>query len=94
MSDSVPLTVIAYGMLGITLCAVHFSALRWSVSLYCDGAPIWKALLAHTLRLAGIGAAFTVCARQGALPLLSSFGAFVATRTISLYQLSGRQGRL
>lgn len=86
MSDSILLKVLTYGILGIVLCAAYFYALQWNIRLYCERGPVWKALLVHLLRLVGIGAAFTVCARQGAVPLLSGFGGFVTIRTVTLHR--------
>ena len=48
--------------------------------------PRWSALLAHLMRLVVIGAAFTLCARQGALPLLSSLAGFQIVRTVAVNQ--------
>jgi len=86
MSNSIPLKLITtYGIIGIALCAVYLFALRWNIRLYCNYMALWKALLLHLLRLVAIGTAFTLCARQGALPLLLSFGGFVGMRTIALW---------
>ncbi|MBV8056807.1 MAG: hypothetical protein JO071_16385 [Deltaproteobacteria bacterium] len=84
MSASIPLNVTAYGMLGIALGAAYLAALRLNVRLYCDGVSVWKTLLVHLLRIVSVGSVFTVCARHGALPLLSGFGGFVVMRTVSL----------
>jgi hypothetical protein len=86
VSGSIALNVTAYGMLGIALGAAYLAALRLNVRLYCDGVWVWKTLLVHLLRIVGIGSAFTVCARHGALPLLSGFGGFELMRTISLWR--------
>jgi hypothetical protein len=67
VSASIALNVTAYGMLGIALGAAYLAALRLNVRLYCDGVWVWKTLLVHLLRIVGIGSAFTVCARHGAL---------------------------
>jgi hypothetical protein len=40
--------------------------------------------LLHLLRLAIAVAAFTLCARQGAAPMLASFVGFLAIRAISV----------
>jgi hypothetical protein len=90
MSASIPFNVIAYGMLGSALSVSFIAALRLNVHLYSDGACVWKPLLVHLLRLVGIGSAFTVFARHGALPLLSGFGGFVVMRTVSLRQRDSR----
>ena len=44
------------------------------------------ALLVHLLRLLLIGAAFTLCARQGASALLSSVAGFQIMRTVAIAQ--------
>jgi N-ATPase, AtpR subunit len=96
MSDLI-LKVAIYGMLGFVLCAAYCSALRWNVQLYCDRASLWKAAVVHVLRVAVVGAAFTLAARQGVVALMSSFGGFVGMRTIGLssqMELLGRtEGR-
>ena len=86
MSDLILLKVLTYGMLGVALCAAYFSTLRWNIRLYCERRLEWKALVVHLLRLIGIGAVFTVCARRGAVPLLSSCAGFITMRTVALYQ--------
>jgi hypothetical protein len=81
------LKLVTYGMLGSVLCAAYCYALRWNAELYCNRASLWKAALVHLLRLGFVGAGFTVCARQGAIPLLSTFWGFVGMRTIGLSRM-------
>jgi F1F0 ATPase subunit 2 len=68
------------GVLGALLAVAHFSALGWNVRLYVDHRAGWSAVLVHLMRLLVIGAAFTLCARQGAFPLLSSVAGFQLIR--------------
>lgn len=77
---------LPYGVLGALLAVVYFSALGWNVHLYVDNGAGWSALLVHLARLLAIGAAFTLCARQGALPLLSSVVGFQLMRTAAVNQ--------
>ena len=74
--------VLPFGALGGLLGALYFLALGWNVRLYAGGGAGWKAPLLHLARLAAVGAAFILCARQGAAQLLSSFAAFEAVRAV------------
>ena len=73
-----------YAVIGGLIGAAYFAALAWNVRLYTDNGAGWSALLLHLTRLVVAVAAFTLCARQGAAPLLASFGGFLAIRTISV----------
>jgi F1F0 ATPase subunit 2 len=74
----------AYGALGALIGMAYFAALAWNVRLYIGHGAGRNALLLHLLRLAIAVAAFTVCARQGAAPILASFAGFMAIRAISV----------
>jgi len=74
----------AYGALGALIGTAYFAALAWNVRLYTGQGAGGNALLLHLARLAVAVAAFTLCARQGAAPLLASFAGFMAIRIISV----------
>jgi len=84
MTDLVLVRVLPYSVLGALLAVAYFSALGWNVRLYLSDRAAWSAILIHSLRLLAIGAAFTLCARQGALPLLSSLVGFQMMRTLAV----------
>ena len=88
MIGVVVLRIVPYAALGALVGAAYFAALGWNVRLYAGHGPGWKALLLHLSRLAVAVAAFTLCARQGAGPLLASFAGFLAMRTISINHYS------
>jgi len=75
-----------YGLLGALIGIAYVSALGWNVRLYVGHGVGWGGLLVHGLRLLMVAAGFTLCARQGALPLLSSLVGFVVTRTWAVNQ--------
>ena len=74
----------AYGALGALIGMAYFAALAWNVRLYIGHGAGRNALLLHLLRLAIAVAAFTLCAKQGAAPMLASFVGFLAIRVISV----------
>jgi F1F0 ATPase subunit 2 len=78
--------VLPYSVLGALLAVAYFSALGWNVRIYVDYGFGWSAVLIHSLRLLAISAAFTLCARQGALPLVSSVVGFQVMRTAAVNQ--------
>ncbi len=80
MIDLILVRVLPYAALGALLAVAYFSALGWNVRLYVDYGAGWSALLVHIMRLLLIGAAFTLCARLGAFPLLSSVVGFQMMR--------------
>ncbi len=84
MIGSVVLRIVPYAALGGILGAVYFAALAWNVWLYTGHGSGWVALLLHLSRLAVAIAAFALCARQGAAPVLASLAGFVLIRTISV----------
>lgn len=88
MIPVVLLRIASYVALGALVGAAYFAALGWNVRLYADHGAGWKALLLHLARLALAVAALTLCARQGAAPLLASFAGFLAIRTISVNRYS------
>jgi F1F0 ATPase subunit 2 len=76
-------SVVIFGALGGLLGATYFTALEWNVQLYTGGSGK-KALLLHLLRFIGAVTIFTLCARAGAAPLLSSFTTFLIARMVVL----------
>lgn len=75
---------LTYAGFGATLALAYFAALGWNVRLYAGHGAGWSAMLVHLTRLLGIGVAFALCARQGALPLLSSVAGFQIMRTAAV----------
>jgi F1F0 ATPase subunit 2 len=84
MIGVVVLRIVPYAALGASIGVAYFAALGWNVRLYAGHGAGWKALLLHLSRLAVAVAAFTLCARQGAVPVLASFAGFVLIRMISV----------
>lgn len=84
MIEIIASRVVPYAVIGGLIGAAYFAALAWNVRLYTDNGAGLSALLLHLTRSVVAVAAFTLCARQGAAPLLASFGAFLAIRTISV----------
>ncbi len=78
------LRIACYAALGAVMGTAYFAALGWNVRLYFDRESGWRPVLLHFSRLGLAVAAFTLCARQGALPLLATLAGFLALRTISL----------
>jgi F1F0 ATPase subunit 2 len=98
MTGALGLRIGSYAALGSLIGAGYFAALAWNVRLYVCGADVLQGVLIHLLRLAAAVAAFTLCARQGAAPMLASFVGFLAIRTITIhrywrYWRYGRYGR-
>ena len=84
MIEAIVLRIVSYAVLGALIGAAYFAALGWNVRLYADDGAGLSALLLHLARLVVAVAAFTLCAKQGAAPLLASFVGFFAIRTISV----------
>ncbi|MGA7871698.1 MAG: ATP synthase subunit I [Candidatus Binatus sp.] len=84
MIEIVALRIVPYAAVGALIGAAYFAALGWNVQLYAENGAGWNALLLHLARVVVAVAAFTLCARQGAAPLLASFGGFLIIRTISV----------
>lgn len=84
MIEVIALRVVPYAVIGALIGAAYFAALAWNVRFYADNGAGLSALLIHIARIVVAVAAFTLCARQGAAPLLASFGAFLVMRTISV----------
>jgi F1F0 ATPase subunit 2 len=84
--DVILMRALPYGLLGAVIGIAYIGALGWNVRLYLGHGIGWGGLLVHTLRLLIVAAAFTICARQGALPLLSSLVGFLVTRTWAVNQ--------
>lgn len=83
MSGLTLILIVIFAAVGALLGAAYFIALGWNVQLYTGGSGK-KALLLHLLRIFGAVALFTLCARAGAAPLLSSFVAFLIARMVVL----------
>ena len=77
------LSIAPYGAVGGLIGAAYFAALAWNVRLYTGQGAVWNALLLHLARLGVAVAAFALCARQGAPPMLASFAGFLAMRTVA-----------
>lgn len=82
MIGVVVVRMAAYGAVGALIGTAYFAALAWNVRLYTGHGAGRNALVLHLSRLAVAVAAFTLCARQGAAPMLASFAGFLAIRTI------------
>lgn len=83
--------IIAFATFGGLLGFAYLAALGLNVRLYFEAGTGWLALLIHTTRLLATGVALTLCARQGALPLLSSVAGFQIMKTIAINQRMIRQ---
>ena len=81
------LRIASYGAVGGLIGAAYFAALAWNVRLYTGHGIVWNALLLHLARLGVAVAAFALCARQGAPPMLASFAGFLAIRTVAMRTL-------
>ena len=84
MTGAIGLRMGSYAALGVLIGAGYFAALAWNVRLYVGGADGLHALLIHLLRFAVAVAAFSLCARQGAGPMIACFMGFFAIRTITI----------
>lgn len=84
MMGIVIIRLMTYAALGALFGAGYFAALGWNVRLYAGRGSVGKALLLHLLRVAVVIAAFSLCARQGAAPLLVTFAGFLTIRAISV----------
>jgi F1F0 ATPase subunit 2 len=88
MNRPILMQVLPYTMFGALIGVAYLGLLGWNVRLYADRGAAWSAMIVHLMRLVVIGAAFTLCARQGALPLLSSLAGFQIVRTVAVNQRS------
>jgi F1F0 ATPase subunit 2 len=84
MTGAIGLRIVTFTAVGSIIGAGYFAALAWNVRLYVGRADGLKSLLIHLLRLAVAVAAFTLCARQGAAPMIASLLGFLAIRTITI----------
>jgi hypothetical protein len=78
------LVFLSFVTLGALLGFTYFAALGLNVCFYLGHGAGWVAPLVHTMRLLAIAAAFTLCARQGALALLSSVIGFHVIRAVAI----------
>ncbi|MFZ2063741.1 MAG: ATP synthase subunit I [Candidatus Binatus sp.] len=76
--------IVPYAVIGASIGVAYFAALGWNVRLYADNGAGPSSLLLHLARIVVAVAAFTLCAKQGAMPLLACFAGFLAIRTISV----------
>ncbi len=86
MIELVLMRVLPYCLLGALLAVGYFSALGWNVRLYAGHGTSWSALLVHAVRVFVVGGSFTLCANQGAVPVLSSFAGFQIVRAAAVNQ--------
>jgi len=95
MIGVVVLRAAPYAGLGALIGAAYFAALGWNVRIYADCGAGSLALMLHFTRLGLAVAVFTLCARQGAVPLLAAFAGFLAMRTVSVnhYSFAGERNR-
>jgi F1F0 ATPase subunit 2 len=84
MIDLILVRILAYGVAGALMAVVYFSVLGWNVRLYVDPGAGWSAPLVHLVRMLVIGVAFTLCASQSALALLSSLAGFQTIRSAAV----------
>jgi len=84
MTGAIGWRIVPYAALGSLIGAGYFAALAWNVRLYVSHGGGLKALLLHLSRLAVAVVALTLCARQGAAPMIASFVGFMAIRMISV----------
>jgi F1F0 ATPase subunit 2 len=77
---------VPYALLGALIGIAYVGALGWNVRLYVDHGVGSAGLLLHAFRLLSVAVAFIICARHGALPLLSSLVGFLVTRTWAVNQ--------
>jgi F1F0 ATPase subunit 2 len=80
MTTATVIGALLCAALGGLLAWAYCAALWWNVRSYLGDAG-WQALPLHLLRIAAVVSVFTLCARQGAMPLLASFAGFLAART-------------
>ncbi|HWA63223.1 MAG TPA: ATP synthase subunit I [Caulobacteraceae bacterium] len=80
----------AYAAAGFGLGGASYAALRRTSALYVGGGA-WTALALHVLRLATVGAALFLCARQGAGPLLAAAAGLALVRPLAVPALARRR---
>jgi hypothetical protein len=73
---------------GVAFGIVYFTALRRSVSLYCEGRGRLGPVALTLGRLAAAALLLGLAAGLGAVPLLASFLGFFAARVIALRAIS------
>lgn len=70
-------------VMGFALGAAWCVSLRTNTDLYLSGA-LWRPVGLHVLRLAAVGIAFALVAREGPLPLLAALAGFLGARTLTV----------
>ena len=78
--------ITAFATLGALLAFAYLGALGYNIRLYLEAGTGWLALLVHMTRLLATGVTLTLCARQGALALLSSIAGFQVMKTFAINQ--------
>jgi hypothetical protein len=86
MMELIALRLLAFVTLGGLLAFAYLAALDLNVRLYLDRGSGWFALLVHAARGVAIVVAFSLCAHQSAMALLSSFVGFQIMRIVALNQ--------
>ncbi len=85
MTDLIIVRVLVpYFALGGLLGAAYSYALGWNVRLYTRFGPGWSVMLVHLARILVIGVVFALCARRGAVSLLSSVAGFQMMRATAV----------
>jgi F1F0 ATPase subunit 2 len=92
MTPQTLITVLLCGGLGALMASAYCAALWWNVRIYL-GDSGWRALPLHLLRIAVVALILTLCARQGAMPLLATFAGFLIARTIIVSRFRTATGR-
>ena len=78
------LRALPYVVLGAFIGLGYVAALGWNVRLYVEHRLAWDPLLIHLLRVFMLIGTFTLCARRGALPLLSNVMGFQLVRNAAV----------
>ena len=84
MMELVVMRIVAFVTLGAVFGFAYLAALGLNVHIYLGSGSGWVALLVQAVRWLVIGGAFALCARQGALPLVSNMIGFQISRTFAI----------
>jgi len=76
------LAPIIAALLGAALGFAYFRALRLNARLYVIGGPLWRPVVLHLARIAGVVSAFVLIAPFGVGALLGALAGFVAARFV------------
>lgn len=88
LAAPIPIQLALGAAVGVAAGFVHFTALRWNVSLFERGATP-KAILLLLTRFAILAAALVGLAKLGALPLLAGAAGLLAARQVVLRRSGG-----